>query len=150
MKTLILASIIFSFNAKALDLETRKAVSKAAIKYNVSELELLKIAFVESTLRKSPPMRHNKNGTYDIGMFQINSIHWYATCKEIDVSKLNGNAMCAAKLLSQIKQHSKNDANWLARYHSKTPKFKMRYMKKLQQAETHIFTIAPDLSVASN
>lgn len=135
---LVLTFLGLNANAASLDKEVKAAITKAAKAHNVPEWELLKIAYVESTLRKNPPMRHNKNNTYDIGMFQINSIHWFTICKKYDVTQLDGNAMCAAKLLAQHLKHSKTDANWPARYHSKTPKYKQIYANKLSQAETQL------------
>lgn len=123
---------------KPIDPEILILTQKAAQEYNVSQWDLLKIGWVESNLNKNPKMRRNKNGTYDIGIMQINSIHWHVFCRKHNVKKIDGNIFCAAKLLAQHLQKSKTDANWVARYHSKTPHLKKIYSQKLYQAGTQL------------
>lgn len=143
MKTLITILILIlialvSTDCFALDADIQKAIYTAAIKHKVPKRELLKIAFVESSLRKNPLSRYNKNGTYDIGMFQINSIHWHTTCSEYNIYTVKGNTECAAKILSRHRKYAAKDPEWMARYHSTTPKHKMKYAEKLRQAEIYL------------
>lgn len=106
-------------------------ILKSADAYKLNALKLTQIAYVESRFNQSA-IRKNVNGTIDIGMFQINSVHWNTTCKEFDVTKLEGNSLCAAKLLSLHKISESKDPNWVARYHSKTPSKKLIYANKLR------------------
>lgn len=138
MKTLILIIGLMSANANAKSVESRiiRNVQVAAKKYGVPELELFKIAYVESSFGINAKTRLNPNGTYDIGVFQVNSIHWYTTCKDYNIYKMSGNTMCAAKILAMHYKHKKKDIMWAARYHSKTPSLKAKYAKKLKKAGT--------------
>lgn len=110
-----------------------KIINDIAIKYNLEANDLLKIAYVESKF-KQDAVRVNTNGTTDIGMFQINSIHWTGKCKDLDVFKLKGNAECAARLLKKHSKKKNQDAEWIGRYHSKTPSLKKKYVKLLNDA----------------
>jgi hypothetical protein len=110
--------------------KTLKVIYNAAKKFDVDANDLLKIAFVESSFREHA-RRVNSNGTIDLGMFQINSIHWSTTCKSFDVFTLKGNAACAAKLLKAAAKHAEKDEDWKGRYHSKTPSLKSAYADKL-------------------
>lgn len=117
--------------------ETLKVIYSASKKYDVDAQDLIKIAWTESKFKKDA-VRTNKNGTIDFGMFQINSVHWTTTCKDLDIFKLKGNAECAARLVKDAKKHSDSDSNWLGRYHSKTPSLKASYAQKLNETPTHL------------
>jgi len=106
-------------------------IIKAATAYNVAPDKLIRIAYVESRFKENA-VRHNRNGTTDIGIFQINTVHVNSTCKEYNVSTLQGNAFCAAKLLSMHKKKQHIDKYWVGRYNSKTPSLKHKYYLKLQ------------------
>lgn len=139
MLLITLTAMISAHNSHAKEINLPKqtivnAIYKAAKAYKIDAQDLVKIAYLESTF-KSKAKRFNKNGTIDAGMFQINSVHWTTTCKKYDISKLQGNAYCAAKLISLAKRHAKHDKNWLGRYHSKTPKHKRSYAKVLASLE---------------
>jgi hypothetical protein len=107
-----------------------EVIYRAARRYDIDAQDLVKIAFLESTFKVNAK-RFNKNGTIDYGMFQISSIHWTTTCKEYDISKPQGNAYCAAKLISIAKEYKDTDKHWLGRYHSKTPSHKRSYSRAL-------------------
>lgn len=81
------------------------------------------IAFKESSYRRGI-FRENSNGTYDGGVFQINSIHGL---KSKDKMNLNKSAHYACKLLERHEQHAATDKAWFARYHSATPSLKQKY-----------------------
>lgn len=103
----------------------------AAKRHGVSATVLTAIAKVESRFGADKRVRLNSNGTFDVGPFQINSIHWDTTCSEYNVQHIKGNALCAAKLLAQAKRHKKKDVHWQGRYHSRTPSRKIAYYNKL-------------------
>lgn len=111
---------------------TLKIVYKASKRFGVDSQDLLKIAFLESSFKETA-VRVNKNGTIDLGMFQINSVHWSTTCKAFDIFTLEGNAYCAAKLVKLAKEGAReDDEHWIGRYHSKTPSLKVAYANKVQ------------------
>lgn len=103
------------------------AIVNASEQYNVDALELTAIGIVETGLGKYAKTRKNRNGTFDKGLFQINTIN-EKTCVEYNLDSAEGSALCAAKLLSRIK--SKHN-DYLGRYHSKTPSKKATYSKKI-------------------
>lgn len=98
------------------------AIAEASLQYNVNPLHLTAIAIVETGLGKYGTNHKNANGTTDVGLFQINSIN-HARCIPYDLTTNAGSAMCAAKLLSKLRD--------IGAYHSKTPKKKMLYNRKI-------------------
>lgn len=118
-------------NAQSINYSDLQTIFKAADTYKLNANDLVRIAYVESKF-KHDAIRKNKNGTIDIGYFQINSVHFGTTCKEFDILNFEGNAMCAAKILSKHKTKSRtNDTSWIGKYHSKTAKYKAIYNQKL-------------------
>jgi len=114
------------------------AILQASSRYNIDPLELTAIGILESGLGKYARNRVNKNGTVDKGVFQINTVN-YKACIEYNLTSIEGNAFCAAKILSTIKsEHSKD---YLGRYHSKTNYRKLAYINKvnniLARSELH-------------
>lgn len=136
MKTILLLTLLIPIQARGADViklptaKTLKVIYQAAKRYDVDAQDLVKIAYAESSFRETA-RRVNDNGTIDFGMFQVNSVHWTTTCRELDVFTLKGNANCAAKLLGLAKKHAERDPNWIGRYHSKTPSKKSAYAAKL-------------------
>jgi hypothetical protein len=131
----LLFNLVFASNE--LDL----AIDKAAQKYNIESQDLRLIAAVESSYSVNPKINENRNKTIDMGPFQVNSIHKNTTCKMFNIETLDGNVLCAAKLIAMHKKHKGTDFYWLARYHSKTPKYKKIYQEKLEKAKV-LFLIA--------
>lgn len=105
------------------------AIVKAADQYEIDVLELTAIGIIETGLGKYAKTRKNKNGTHDRGLFQINTIN-EMKCIEYNLDSPEGSALCAAKLLSEIKTKR---ADYLGVYHSKTPSKKAKYLKKVTQ-----------------
>lgn len=68
-KLLLVTLLIASFNANAF------CFKEAAERYNVSEALLLAIAKTESGMKSLATNTNNKNGTKDMGLMQINSVH---------------------------------------------------------------------------
>lgn len=120
--------------AKAPSESTLKVIYNVSKQFNIDTQILIKIAAVESNFREHA-RRVNTNNTVDIGMFQINSVHWNTTCKGFNVFTLKGNASCAAKIVKGIERHKDTDPNWKGRYHSKTPSKKKRYAKLLSSID---------------
>jgi soluble lytic murein transglycosylase-like protein len=139
---LVGAILLAAHHAKA-DLKLDQALAKAARKHSVPIQVLRAVATIESSYGKRAVLRKNKNGSYDTGPMQINSVHWNTTCKQYDVSTLQGNANCGALLLSKALKH-KADPQAVGRYHSKTPSLKSKYetkVRKILQAEQDRYTL---------
>lgn len=103
------------------------AIVRASETYSIDVLELTAIGIVETGLGKYAKTRRNRNGTYDKGLFQINTVN-VPYCIEYNLDSAEGSALCAAKLLARIK---KNREDYLGVYHSKTPSKKALYERKL-------------------
>lgn len=113
--------------------EVIKAVVKAARWYGLEPLDLAAIGLVETGLGKFNQDTYNTNGTVDTGIFQINTIN-RPKCVQFDLTTSEGSAMCAAKLLQQIRRkYAPKDPQWKAVYHSKTPQYKDIYARKIAQ-----------------
>ncbi len=109
------------------------AIVRAARLYKIRPKELTAIGILETGLGSNNKDRLNDNGTIDQGIFQINTIN-KPTCIEYNLASIEGNAMCAAKLLNKI---AKRHSDYLGRYHSKTPKHKISY----QNAVLHVLSV---------
>lgn len=136
MKYLILITLFISnlAIAKAPSESTLKVVYQVAKEFNIDAQLLIKIAAIESTFNIHAK-RVNKNNTVDIGMFQINSVHWTTTCKKYDIFTLKGNTQCAATIIKGIERHKQTDPNWKGRYHSKTPSRKLHYANLIRNMD---------------
>ena len=106
-----------------------EAIVKAADAYQIDAIELTAIGIIETGLGKYARTRSNSNGTHDRGVFQINTVN-YPKCVEYNLDSPEGSALCAAKLLSQIKSKR---ADYLGVYHSKTPTKKAKYIEKVSK-----------------
>jgi hypothetical protein len=143
MKTLILILTLISCNASAdsfkdvQDLAVAngfkpsqrvvKAIVSAAKAYHLNAIELASIGIIESGLGKYVRNNVNSNGTVDAGIFQINTVN-RPVCIEFNLTSPEGSALCAAKLLANIKT---KHADYMGRYHSKTPSKKRIYLNKI-------------------
>lgn len=103
------------------------SILNASNQYNINAIELTAIGIVETGLGKYSRTRQNKDGSIDKGVFQINSVN-HSKCVEYNLESPEGNALCAAKLLAEIKTRR---ADYLGVYHSKTPSKKAKYLQKI-------------------
>lgn len=114
---------------------------EAARYHNVDPWLLMSIAYVESRFNPKAVNR-NKNGSYDTGMMQINSI-WHSTLKKKGIDKSLLTDACASTyigawiLSSNIKRYG---YNWRAigAYNSGNPKLGLAYAKKVYAAHAKI------------
>ena len=111
-----------------------RAILNASKRYDIDSRELTAIAIVESSFRHNTRLIANTNGTHDLGLFQINTVN-HKTCVEYDLNDVNGNALCAAKLLSSLKARR---TDYLGVYHSKTPQKKMKYLNKITKVMSKV------------
>lgn len=112
----------------------------AAQTYNVPPAVMLGIMRVEGG-RVGQAVGPNKNGTYDLGPMQINTLwakklssHWnvsYETAFRMIKDDPCVNVSVAAWILRQRLNESGNLTLAIAHYHSKTPKFGYVYARKV-------------------
>ena len=118
---------------------TIECVVEAANRQGVPANILLAISSIE--YGRNGQLVKNKNGSLDIGHFQINTVHWSKNgiftrhgIKKEDVQWRGCyNAELAAWLLKQSLEEKNNQDFWVkaANYHSKNAKFNAIYRKKL-------------------
>lgn len=119
---------------------TIDCVLEAATRQNVPANVLLAIGSIERG--KNGQYVRNTNGTYDLGHFQINSMHFKPRglfhnhpqiTPELVAQHGCYNAELAAWMVRRAIEYSKKDNFWnrVADYHSATPKFNRIYTKKL-------------------
>ena len=106
--------------------------NEAAIHYNVPSNLLKAIATVESKMNPLA-VGYNKNGSFDIGIMQINS-HWLPKLQRIGVERgelLDGckNIQIGAWILSDNIKRYGLTAEAIGRYNSPNPYYKSRYVK---------------------
>lgn len=112
--------------------EIKQAIEKAAEKHGLKSCRMWAIVEVETSGGRNVCTRKNTNGTTDVGPFQINSIHQDSTCIDLNLKTIQGNALCAARILKTAKKKKSIDPLWIARYHSKRPSLKAKYYSKLK------------------
>lgn len=112
----------------------------AAQNYNVPPAVMLGIMHVEGG-RVGQAVGPNKNGTYDLGPMQVNTMHlpqlarfWKvnnSTAMKMVKDDACVNVNVAAWILRQRLNESGNLTLAIAHYHSKTPKFGYVYARKV-------------------
>lgn len=118
---------------------------EAARYHNVDPWLLMSIAYVESRFN-AKAINKNKNGSYDTGMMQINSI-WIPHLKKKGINKELLNDACASTyigawiLSDNIRRYG---YNWRAigAYNSGNPKLGLAYAKKVYAAHDKITKMA--------
>ena len=104
-------------------------------RYNINPYLLAAIAKTESNFNANA-VRQNTNGTRDIGVMQINSIHLPELAKygvlESHLYDPCTNITVGAWLLSRRQADYGNTWEAVGTYHSKTPSYKWKYAEKVQ------------------
>lgn len=104
-------------------------------RYGVNPYLLASIAKTESNFNANA-VRRNSNGSRDVGVMQINSIHFPELAKygitEAHLFDPCTNIAVGAWLLRQRQLTYGNTWEAVGTYHSKTPQFKWRYADKVQ------------------
>ncbi|WP_170968501.1 lytic transglycosylase domain-containing protein [Psychromonas sp. SP041] len=122
-----------------------ECVNFASKYYNVNPSVIRAIIAVEGG--KIGTMSRNSNGTYDMGIMQINTIHIKDLRKRFPTLNLTrkkiSNGACVNIFLAVdiLNRRIKENSNyWLGvgSYHSKTPKYRNRYLKKIYKAYKRI------------
>ena len=104
--------------------------NEAATRYNINASVLQSIGQHESGL-KSTAINRNNNGTVDVGVMQINSVH-FAELQSYGISPTAlwepcTNVMVGAFLLAKSIKKYGNTWEAVGAYHSRTPNLKERY-----------------------
>lgn len=127
---------------------TVECVLVSSVQRNVPANIMLAIAQIEGG--KEGTVKSNKDGSFDFGRFQINSVHLkelsdYGVPPEVAKHYLTNDGCYSADYAAYRLQRCFNDSSlkgkgfWTraACYHSKTPKFNAIYQEKLKPAAMH-------------
>jgi soluble lytic murein transglycosylase-like protein len=131
------ALLTFSAAAQARDLPFDECFSKASHRFSVDKRILVAIAQTESNLNPFAAGPRNNNGTYDIGIMQINS-GWLSTLMRLGISERDLQGACtnihvgAWILAKNIGVHGRT---WKAvgAYNATTPSKQVTYVNKVQR-----------------
>lgn len=116
-------------------------INQAAVAYHVPATLILAIMRKENG-RNGQAVRNN-NGTHDLGIMQINT-RWLPTLAKYGYTKQDlqfnacKNVMVGTWILAGSLANGKTAWSGVGNYHSKTPKFNLRYRTDI---ETHYQTI---------
>ena len=107
----------------------------AASRYRVNQCVLRGIAHVESRINPAA-MNRNKNGSYDLGMMQTNTIHLkrlsrYGISRQHLFNACNSIYVAAWMLREKMNIHG-NTWKAVGAYHSETPFYRDRYSGKVR------------------
>lgn len=107
---------------------------EAAAKYNVNPHLLYAIAKTESSMNPKA-INRNKNGSYDIGLMQINS-SWFPTLRKYGLDEQHLYDPCVsihigAWILAQNMQRLGNSWEAVGAYNSSKPEIRQKYAMKV-------------------
>lgn len=107
---------------------------EAASKYRIHAYLLYAIAKTESNLNPRA-INRNKNGSYDIGLMQINSI-WLPTLRKYGLDEQQLYDPCTsiqvgAWILAQNMQRLGNSWDAVGAYNASNPAYRLRYAQKV-------------------
>lgn len=134
MKKIVLAWVLtVNLLASAFD----PIFDRAGRDFGIDPSLLKRIATIESSLNPNA-LNRNKNGTVDIGLMQINTIHLKRLSK-IGVTQAllydpEVNIYVAALLLSSHIRKGGYNLETIGRYHSANPMHKRQWLKRLSMA----------------
>jgi hypothetical protein len=117
--------------------ELDRCITKAAKQFEIAELPLRILLEVEGG--ELGKVSHNRNGSYDIGPFQINS-SWLPRLAKLGISEheltnnLCVNAAVAAWIFASEYRRHRHVGKAIAHYHSPTPKHQQRYLGLVERA----------------
>lgn len=140
MRLLILLSFMLSvasLPARAQGTPFDECFSGAATRYSINKALLIAIAKTESSLNPSVIGPINKNGTYDIGLMQINS-SWMPTLRKYGITNndlLSGCTSIYVGAWIMANNISRHGATWRAvgAYNASTNSKRELYVSKVQK-----------------
>ena len=110
-------------------------IHEAAQCFKINPLIIKAIIWQESNNRQNV-VNINKNKTQDIGIMQINSIH-FGSLKSLGISEQElrknscVNVFSGSWILNQVIQSNGYSWEGIGKYHSKTPYYRDRYVSRL-------------------
>lgn len=121
--------------AAALSLPASACWEEAAQRYGIHPYLLYAIAKTESGLNPSAVNRANPNGSYDVGLMQINS-SWFPTLRKYGITEQHLYQPCTsihvgAWILAQNMQRLGNSWNAVGAYNARDPALRLRYALKV-------------------
>lgn len=124
-------------SAHASGLPFDECFTNASARFGINKRLLVAIAQTESKLNPNVPAPRNVNGSYDIGIMQINSV-WLASLAKWSISEQDLKAACtnihvgAWILAKNIDAHG---STWKAvgAYNASTTSKQVNYVNKVQQ-----------------
>jgi len=154
---LFLFTTSFTFAGKAINTELTKFTYETCQAHNVPFDIVIAIGIVESDWRNLKSYRSNSNGSYDVGIFQLNSRYtdyyertfWY---KEEDFNPWNEyhNVEMAVMYLEHLYSYTKNWEDAVKAYNTglhglkKYPETAMAYLAKVANALNRIQVFTED------
>lgn len=107
----------------------------AAARYGVNAHLLYAIAKTESGLNPAAVNRANKNGSYDIGLMQINS-RWLPTLRKYGIEEAQlwepcVNIHVGAWVLAQNMRRMGNSWEAVGAYNARNPELRIKYAQKV-------------------
>lgn len=130
-----LFTLTFAFATTAQANTPQNCWDYAAKAHGVDAWLLFAISSVESTFTPNIKVR-NTNGTHDLGLMQINTIH-IPTFKKLGISEYElqhndcKNIWAAGYVLKQSIKHFGMNVDGVGGYHSYTPHLRVKYGKKV-------------------
>ena len=108
---------------------------EAAARYGVNPYVLYAIAKTESKLNPAAMNRNNKNGSYDIGLMQINS-GWLPTLRKLGIDEAQLMDACTnihvgAWVLAQNMRRMGNSWEAVGAYNARNPELRIKYAQKV-------------------
>ena len=139
----VLIFIVLSTHSVAANVSTKidlsddiaVCIATAAHQYGLDPLLLLSVKYIETADRTDTPIRYNKNGSWDIGLMQINTV-WKDTLNRHGISSADLEIPCKNIAVGAwiLADHIKQKGLWegVGAYHSTTPHLSQRYQTKVQ------------------
>ncbi|MTV41732.1 transglycosylase SLT domain-containing protein [Duganella radicis] len=108
---------------------------EAAARYGVNPYLLYAIAKTESQLNPAAINRNNQDGSYDIGLMQINS-HWLPTLRKYGIAEEQlwdacVNIQVGAWVLAQNMRRMGNSWEAVGAYNARNPERRLKYALKV-------------------
>jgi soluble lytic murein transglycosylase-like protein len=127
--------MMFILYSDTLFAQQKNCITLAARCFNINQLLINAIIWQESG-NNQQAISKNKNRTQDVGLMQINSIH-FKKFKTMGVSESDlrnnscANVFAGTWILQQLTQRYGYSWDSIGRYHSSTPGYKLSYIKKI-------------------
>lgn len=155
MKIILLTTFTFTISILTSSSVTAQKVDcivEAAQCFQINPLVIKAIIWQESKNRQQA-INRNKNSTIDVGIMQINTVHFKAL-KELGIDEALlrenscANVFSGAWVLKQSIERYGYTWDGIGNYHSKTPVYHDRYVKKIISLIAHQTSVIHKIEVA--